>query len=198
MKKFVNKTEENSMKKYLYLLGSAMACLFVIAACSNGGGSSGSTVATTTCTANMPGCGYASQYGVWIPQGTCQSGYGMYNSTCVIVTGGGYGVGGYGQQCPIGQVQTQYGCLSQGGCPAGQAYYNGQCVLATVGGVGGYYGQQGYYGQGYQTGLYGSAYYNYPVSTYPYGYGYSGGYGYGYGCQTSSHWGGLLTTYTCY
>jgi hypothetical protein len=34
--------------------------------------------------------------------------------------------------CPVGLLNTQYGCLSQGNCPVGQAQYNnGQCVAAT-------------------------------------------------------------------
>ena len=34
--------------------------------------------------------------------------------------------------CPVGAVNTQYGCLNQAGCPVNQGNLNGQCVPAVV------------------------------------------------------------------
>ncbi|MBS1958152.1 MAG: hypothetical protein JST80_01645 [Bdellovibrionales bacterium] len=70
--------------------------------------------------------------------GACPAGQSMVNNTCQV-NYNGYATG-Y-NQCTVGQVSTQYGCLNPvtdnrcGQAPAGQAYglYNGStCALGTV------------------------------------------------------------------
>lgn len=70
----------------------------------------------------------------------CPSGQTMYNGVCTY-TNGAYG---NGTQCGVGQVYTQYGCLSQGSCQAGMGSYNGQCIPGSQTGYNnGYYGNNG-------------------------------------------------------
>jgi hypothetical protein len=81
------------MKKYLFMLGSAIAFVVAMSAC--GHNSDSGSNATTACTANAAGCVYSNQYG-WLTQGSCQVGQGWYNNTCVWLNGtGGYGNTGY-------------------------------------------------------------------------------------------------------
>jgi hypothetical protein len=164
------------MKKYLYLIASAIGFMLVAVACSNGGGSS----STTACTTNSAGCVYSQQYG-WLSQGSCpvgyvqlpySTGYATYPTAYNGAYNGAYG----GQNCVLAsQISSGYGYGTygygttgyyQGGCPAGQALINGQCGLVN-------------------NGLVGTPYYNYPY--------YGGGYMYGYtgtgGCKT--FWGGM-------
>jgi hypothetical protein len=118
----------------------------------------------------------------------CQAGYVWMNNQCVPngTFPGGLPGGGYGM-CPVGQVQTQYGCLAQGSCQPGSGQYQppGQptpiCVPGTM--TGQFPGQypNGYLGGQYPNGgLYGTNPYGSVYNQYPYqGYGLSpyGGYG---------------------
>ncbi len=90
----------------------------------------------------------------------CPAGQIAQGNTCVVATAGGFnngfaqnGPNGFGNQCPSGQFQTQYGCLTQDTCPQGQAFFpqNRTCVpIIQNGGNGGYYGGNygGYWGYG--------------------------------------------------
>lgn len=101
--------------------------------------SSNSAPATTQCQA---GFAYSSQYGC-LAQGSCQTGYAMFNNQCTYlgttatqtgVPGGGYY--GQGQQCAAGTVWYGNACVAtnsstfntcQGGCPVGQVMTSYGC-----------------------------------------------------------------------
>ena len=143
---------------------------------------------------------------------SCPTGQYAVGSSCVSSTAGYNGgtmVNGYGNACPSGQFNTQYGCLAQGSCPNGQAYYfQGQSCVAVL---------QNSYTNGYQNGAYGNGgcmngqFMTYlgclPQGPCQYGMAYAqvynqciptqmnGSSGYGNGCPMGT--GFSYTTYSC-
>jgi hypothetical protein len=195
----------------LLITGFLIAVAVTLSSC----GKTDPTAATTVVTQPSTSCGggnvYSPSYGC-IPQGSCGSGYGMYNNQCVPLTGAvtnpGYPNSGYPTygNCSAGQVYTQMGCLTQGNCPSGFGSYNGMCIYGMVGFTWGYtynygYGTNPTCGSGYvfswpygclpQAGCgSGSAWYQYqcvPVS----------GYSNNYSCSSSCGSGLVRTQYGC-
>jgi len=124
---FFTKGNEREIMKVLNRL-LALGVLAFLAAC--GGSSSTAANPATSCAA---GSIYSSQYGSCLPQGNCQSGYGMYQNQCVAGTTTGVS----SAVCSDGQASTQYGCMTRANCQPGTAYYAGatqgsnQCVPMT-------------------------------------------------------------------
>jgi hypothetical protein len=79
---------------------------------------------TTTANTCSTGYVYSTTYGCLL-QSNCATGYGMYNGSCVLLTGTNAGSGA----CPAGSVYSaQYGCLVQGNCPIGYGLDGTSCV----------------------------------------------------------------------
>ncbi len=146
--------------KSITTLAVLAASLLVLSACGNGN----QAPATG---AQLYGAGngqcamgqLATQYGC-LPQGNCQYGMAQYNNTCVPAMQNGFNNGfnnpytnpynqnnPYGQQCAVGQLPTQYGCLPQGNCQYGMAQYNNTCIPAINNGA------NNGYNNGYNSGF---------------------------------------------
>lgn len=118
------------MKNIIYRISKVLALVAIavlVSGCGKDDDASttlATAVASGTCAA---GYVYNSTYGC-LPQGSCPSGYGIYNNQCLVGTVTTTTTTNSCQAtCSSGYVRTAYGCLPQGGCASCYGYSNGWC-----------------------------------------------------------------------
>lgn len=132
-----------------YVYSSTYGCL-PQAGCPAGYGSFNNQCVIATSGTSCPiGQVYSAQYGC-LSQGNCPTGYALYNNQCMYVGSttmncpmgtmlsgnqcvatNGMNMNSCQGSCPMGSVQTQYGCLPQGQCTSCYGYQNRYCISAT-------------------------------------------------------------------
>jgi hypothetical protein len=126
-----------------------LGALFLLGCGTSNTSTNGVSATTGSCST---GYLYSATYGC-LAEGSCSSGYALYNNSCVYVgtttttscsTGYTYNstygclytgtttTTTYQGSCTTGYVQTLYGCLVQGTCPSGYGYAYGMCYKSTL------------------------------------------------------------------